>query len=65
MQKDGIRDAQRAWLRYRDAFLAFAALRYPQVTRDSLSAWLTEKRTKMLEGGGPVLGILAPDLDVS
>jgi len=51
VQKEGIRDAQRAWLRYRDAFLAFAALKYPQVTRDSLSAWLTEKRTKMLEGG--------------
>lgn len=51
VQTEGIRGAQRAWLRYRDAFLAFAALRYPQVTRDSLSAWLTEKRIKMLEGG--------------
>jgi uncharacterized protein YecT (DUF1311 family) len=49
VQKEGIRDAQRAWLRYRDAFLAFAALRYPQVSRDSLAAWLTEQRTKMLE----------------
>jgi uncharacterized protein YecT (DUF1311 family) len=49
--KEGIRDAQRAWLRYRDAFLAFATARFPQVTRDSVAAWLTTKRTKMLEGG--------------
>ena len=51
VQKEGIRDAQRAWLRYRDAFLAFAAVKFPQVSRDSLAAWLTQKRTKMLEGG--------------
>ena len=51
VQKDGIRDAQRAWLRYRDAFLAFAAIKYPQVSRDSLAAWLTQLRTKMLENG--------------
>jgi uncharacterized protein YecT (DUF1311 family) len=52
VQKQGIRDAQRAWLRYRDAFLAFAAARYPQVSRDSLAAWLTEQRTKLLENAG-------------
>ena len=45
---DGIRDAQRAWLRYRDAFLAFAAVHYPQVSRDSLAAWLTQQRTALL-----------------
>jgi uncharacterized protein YecT (DUF1311 family) len=51
VQKEGIRDAQRAWLRYRDAFLAFAAVKYPQVSRDSLAAWLTQQRTTMLERG--------------
>jgi uncharacterized protein YecT (DUF1311 family) len=50
VQKDGIRGAQRAWLRYRDAFLAFAAVKFPSVPRDSLAAWLTEKRVRMLEG---------------
>jgi uncharacterized protein YecT (DUF1311 family) len=45
--KQGVRDAQRAWLRYRDAFLAFAAAAYPNVGRDSLAAWLTDKRTAM------------------
>jgi uncharacterized protein YecT (DUF1311 family) len=49
--KEGIRAAQRAWLRYRDAFLAFATIKFPQVSRDSVAAWLTQKRTKMLEGG--------------
>jgi hypothetical protein len=44
----GIRDAQRAWLRYRDSALAFAAVKFPRASRDSLAAWLTEKRTRML-----------------
>jgi len=45
--RDGIRDAQRAWLAYRDAFLAFAALRYPKLPRASLATWLTLKRIDM------------------
>ncbi|HET9639330.1 MAG TPA: lysozyme inhibitor LprI family protein [Allosphingosinicella sp.] len=46
--REGIRDAQRAWLRYRDAFLAFAAVKFPKVDRDGLAAWLTEQRTEIL-----------------
>ena len=46
--KDGIRIAQRAWLRYRDAWIAFARVRYPAIASDSLRAALTEKRTAML-----------------
>ena len=45
---EGIRRTQRAWLRYRDSFLAFAALRYPEVPRASLAAWLTRQRTELL-----------------
>jgi uncharacterized protein YecT (DUF1311 family) len=45
--RDGVRKAQRAWLAYRDAFLAFAAVRYPKVPRESLAAWITTKRVKM------------------
>jgi uncharacterized protein YecT (DUF1311 family) len=44
----GIRGAQRAWLRYRDAFLAFARLKFPSAPGDSLAAWLTDQRTKIL-----------------
>jgi hypothetical protein len=45
--RQGMRDAQRAWLAYRDAFLAFAAVRYPKVARESLATWLTLKRIAM------------------
>jgi uncharacterized protein YecT (DUF1311 family) len=38
VQPDGIRDAERAWLKYRDAWVAFARLRYPAI---SAEAWLT------------------------
>ena len=46
--REGIRSAQRAWLGYRDAFLAFAAVKFPQMPRDSLAAWLTRQRTGLL-----------------
>jgi uncharacterized protein YecT (DUF1311 family) len=49
--RDGIRSAQRAWIAYRDSFLAFAAVRYPKVPRDSLAAWLTAERTRMWDEG--------------
>jgi len=38
VKPEGIRAAERAWLKYRDAWLTFAQLRYPQVSAD---AWLT------------------------
>ena len=43
-----IRYTQRSWLAYRDAWVAFAALRYPQLPEESLKALLTEWRTKQL-----------------
>lgn len=46
--REGIRAAQRAWLGYRDAFLRFAAVKYPRVSRDSLATWLTRQRTALL-----------------
>jgi len=45
---EGVRAAERAWLRYRDAFLAFAALKFPRVPRNELAAWLTRQRTARL-----------------
>lgn len=50
--RQGIQGAQRAWLAYRDAFLAFAAVRYPAVPRESLATWLTEKRIDMWKAEG-------------
>ena len=46
--KADVRAAQRLWLAYRDAWTAFAALRYPALPRDVLQATLTEWRTKQL-----------------
>ena len=40
----------RAWLGYRDAFLAFAAVKYPRVSRDSLAAWITQNRSQIIPG---------------
>jgi hypothetical protein len=45
---EGIRSAERAWLRYRDSFLAFAAVKFPSVPRAELAAWLTRQRTARL-----------------
>lgn len=45
---DGIRATERAWLRYRDSFLAFAATKFPRVARAELAAWLTRQRTALL-----------------
>jgi hypothetical protein len=47
---DSIQNAQRAWLRYRDAFLAFAAVKYPRVRRESLAAWITQNRSQIIPG---------------
>lgn len=52
---DGVRDTQRAWLRYREAWVAFAATRWPETAADAWRAWLTGSRTAALEAitGGP------------
>lgn len=47
--REGIRATQRAWLRYRDAWVEFAATKYPSVASDSVLTWLTEKRSAALE----------------
>ena len=48
VQPDGIRDAERAWLKYRDAWLAFAKLRYPSVTSAVWMTLLTRDRIDIL-----------------
>jgi uncharacterized protein YecT (DUF1311 family) len=42
--------AQEAWFKYRDAWLAFAKLRYPSLNADSLLALLTRDRIATLRG---------------
>ncbi|MBL8261921.1 MAG: DUF1311 domain-containing protein [Xanthomonadaceae bacterium] len=45
---DGVRETQRAWLRYRDAWVRFAALRWPDTPADAWKAWLTTERAQAL-----------------
>ncbi len=51
--KSGIRKAQVAWLAYRDAWVQFAAAKYPRIAPDSLRAPLTQSRTKELQSLTP------------
>jgi len=46
---EGIRKTQRAWLNYRDAWIAFARTKYPTYPPLSVSTWFTKKRNHMLE----------------
>ena len=46
--KADVRTAQRLWLKYRDAWVRFAALRYPAVSADALKATLTQWRAQQL-----------------
>jgi formylmethanofuran dehydrogenase subunit E/uncharacterized protein YecT (DUF1311 family) len=45
----GIKTAQRAWLSYREAWVKFGQVKYPEVTPDSWRTWLTQDRVKMLK----------------
>ncbi|MDQ2820422.1 MAG: DUF1311 domain-containing protein [Pseudomonadota bacterium] len=46
--KADVRTAQRLWLKYRDAWVHFAALRYPAMPADALKATLTQWRAQQL-----------------
>ncbi len=46
--------AERAWLVYRDAFVAFAEMRWPQVSADSWLTFLTRERIARLENANVV-----------
>lgn len=45
---DGVRATQRLWLAYRDAWVKFAAIRYPAVAADAWRAWLSRDRSGAL-----------------
>jgi uncharacterized protein YecT (DUF1311 family) len=57
MSQGTFRETQRAWIRYRDAWITFSGLRWPQVTEDSWRTNLTRQRTKQIED---TFGITAP-----
>jgi uncharacterized protein YecT (DUF1311 family) len=53
IRPEGIRDAERAWLRYRDAWVAFGALRYPSVAPAAWKHHFTVEREAQLRELNP------------
>ncbi len=49
LSQAAFRDIQRDWIRYRDSWVTFAALRWPQVTAASWLTLLTRQRTAEIE----------------
>jgi uncharacterized protein YecT (DUF1311 family) len=47
--KEGVRNTQRVWLKYRDAWVVFGRIKYPSVAPQIWKALLTERRIKNLE----------------
>ena len=50
VQPDGIRKTERAWLKYRDSWIAFARVHYPGVSGHAWLALLSNDRTSVLDG---------------
>ena len=48
----GLRDTERIWLIYRDAWVAFGALRYPRASKESWLTWATLQRIDDLQAFG-------------
>lgn len=47
--RQGIKKTEIAWLNYRDAWVKFGSIRYPQVTAHSWKTWLTDQRIEQLK----------------
>lgn len=47
--RDGIKQTQRSWLAYRDAWVIFGQHQFPTVSKESWKTWLTKERTRMLK----------------
>jgi hypothetical protein len=49
LKKEQLRQIERAWIAYRDAWVAYAALRWPSISADSWRTWLTLKQADDLK----------------
>ena len=47
--REEIKTTQAAWVKYRDAWVAFGKKKYPKVSEAMVKTWLTEQRREMLE----------------
>jgi uncharacterized protein YecT (DUF1311 family) len=59
---DGIKKTQKLWLKYRDAWVAFAKVKQPTLSKFAVLKWQTEKREKML---AEFVGMLAPQKKIA
>lgn len=50
VQPEGIQEAERAWLKYREAWIQFAKFRYPGVSSEAWLTLLSNDRTSVLDG---------------
>ena len=57
IQFEDVRGVQRLWIKYRDAWVQFGSVKYPQVSPDSWKTWLTNERIKQLNSLGGTPGI--------
>ncbi len=46
---EGIKEAQQAWLPYRDAWVKFGTTKYPKVSATAWRTWITQQRTAVLQ----------------
>lgn len=44
----GVRETQRAWIKYRDAWVQFGTVKYPRISADTWRTTLTRTREAML-----------------
>lgn len=49
VSRRGVKETQRKWIKYRDAWLAFAIVKFPTVSKYSLNATLTADRISRLK----------------
>ncbi len=54
VSRGGVKETERNWIGYRDAWAAFGVVRYPDASAEAWKAWVTRGRTQqLLELAGP------------
>ncbi len=48
IDSNGVRETQRSWLAYREAWATFGTARYPGIPANAWRAWVTQERTQAL-----------------
>ena len=46
----GIREAERVWIKFRDAWVAFGSVANPGVSKEQVGTWITRQRVEQVKG---------------